>query len=83
MKPFLLRDCSTFCTSGRSFLLATVLLVWWLLPVTVMAASGYRLPLRASTNNRYLVDQSGTPFLIMGDSPQSMVVNLDASDMQN
>jgi hypothetical protein len=47
-----------------------------------MAAPGYRLPLKASTNNRYLTDQSGAPFLIMGDSPQSMVVNIATSDMR-
>jgi len=39
------------------------------------------LPLKASSNNRYLVDQNGAPFLIMGDAPQSLVGNLDASDM--
>src|SRR6266436_2991547 len=27
-------------------------------------------PLRASANNRYLVDQNNTPFLMVGDSPQ-------------
>ena len=33
-------------------------------------------PLRVSKDRRYLVDQHGVPFLVVGDSPQSMVVNL-------
>ena len=33
-------------------------------------------PLKASANNRYLVDQNNTPFLIIGDAPQAMVGNL-------
>jgi hypothetical protein len=39
------------------------------------------LPLKASSNNRYLVDQNGTPFFIMGDAPQSLVGNLSSGDM--
>jgi hypothetical protein len=41
------------------------------------------LPLKASSNGRYLVDQSGTPFLLMGEAPQSILGNLPASDMAN
>jgi hypothetical protein len=33
-------------------------------------------PLRASANQRYLVDQNNQPFLMVGDSPQTMVANL-------
>jgi Protein of unknown function (DUF4038)/Putative collagen-binding domain of a collagenase len=33
-------------------------------------------PLRVSANGRYLVDQSGAPFLIVGDSPQALIGNL-------
>ncbi len=46
-----------------------------------MTTTGYVLPLKASSNNRYLVDQNGTPFLIMGDSPQALVGNLGPTDM--
>lgn len=28
-----------------------------------------KYPLKLSANHRYLVDQAGTPFLIVGDSP--------------
>jgi hypothetical protein len=45
------------------------------------ALPGSLLPLKASSNSRYLVDQYGTPFLIMGDSPQAMVGNLSPGDM--
>ncbi|MGO9274505.1 MAG: DUF4038 domain-containing protein [Terriglobia bacterium] len=47
-----------------------------------LTGDGLLLPLKASSNNRYLVDQNGTPFLIMGDAPQSLVGNLSAGDMK-
>ena len=37
-------------------------------------------PLRISSDRRYLVDQRGRPFLIVGDSPQAMIGNLKVSD---
>jgi hypothetical protein len=33
-------------------------------------------PLKASANNRYLVDQNNVPFLLVGDSPQALIGNL-------
>ena len=33
-------------------------------------------PVKVSANHRYLVDQNDAPFLIMGDCPQSLTVNL-------
>ena len=30
-------------------------------------------PVRASSNNRYLVDQNDQPFMIVGDSPHSLI----------
>jgi hypothetical protein len=33
-------------------------------------------PLKASLNNRYLVDQNNVPFLIIGDAPQTLIANL-------
>jgi hypothetical protein len=33
-------------------------------------------PLKASANNRYLVDQNDVPFLMVGDSPQALIGNL-------
>ncbi|HEX5194094.1 MAG TPA: DUF4038 domain-containing protein [Solirubrobacteraceae bacterium] len=33
-------------------------------------------PLRIGPNRRYLVERTGRPFLIVGDSPQALIVNL-------
>ncbi len=38
-------------------------------------------PLKASANGRYLTDSNGVPFLLMGDSPQSMMANLTLQQM--
>src|SRR5690348_12037941 len=43
---------------------------------TSLAAHGPAYPLKASTNNRFLVDQNDVPFLMVGDSPQNLVANL-------
>ncbi len=37
-------------------------------------------PLRIGPTRRYLVDRSGRPFLIVGDSPQSLIVNASLRD---
>lgn len=42
------------------------------------AAPAY--PLKKSANNRYLVDQNNIPFLIVGDSPQALTVNLTEAE---
>src|SRR5437870_3966812 len=47
-------------------------------PRTVPAAPAY--PLKASANGRYLVDQSNAPVLLVGDSPQALIVNLTTNE---
>jgi Protein of unknown function (DUF4038)/Putative collagen-binding domain of a collagenase len=37
-------------------------------------------PLRVSSNRRYLVDQRNVPFLVVGESPQSMIGNLSLKE---
>src|SRR4051794_11629246 len=37
-------------------------------------------PLKVSRNGRYLVDRRNAPFMIVGDSPQSMIANLSLAD---
>ena len=37
-------------------------------------------PIRPSANNRYLVDADGKPFLMVGDSPQNLIVNLSVPE---
>src|SRR5581483_7980402 len=49
-----------------------------LLTVTGAAAPAY--PLKSSANRRYLVDQNNAPFLVVGDSPHSLVANLNTTD---
>ena len=38
-------------------------------------------PAGVSANHRYLLDQSGKPYLLIGDSPQCLTANLDLADM--
>lgn len=45
-----------------------------------MAGRPFVYPLKISSNRRYVVDQRGRPFLIIGDSPQAMIGNLRVSD---
>jgi hypothetical protein len=40
----------------------------------------FSYPLKVSRNGRYLVDQRNVPFLIIGDSPQSLIGNLSPND---
>src|SRR5262249_9683597 len=44
------------------------------------AAGGPAYPLKKSANGRYLVDQKGKPFLVAGDAPQGLMVDLSESD---
>jgi hypothetical protein len=37
-------------------------------------------PLKVSSNGRYLVDQNGVPFLMVGDAPQAAIGNLSESE---
>ena len=39
-------------------------------------------PLKVSGNRRYLVDQNNTPFLIAGESPQALMVNLSEAEAE-
>jgi Protein of unknown function (DUF4038)/Putative collagen-binding domain of a collagenase len=41
-----------------------------------------RYPLKASSNNRYLVDQNNIPFMIVGDSPHSLIGRMSKSDAE-
>jgi Protein of unknown function (DUF4038)/Putative collagen-binding domain of a collagenase len=44
------------------------------------SADGPVYPLKASGNNRYLVDQNNIPFLMVGDSPQNLITNLSQKE---
>jgi hypothetical protein len=47
---------------------------------TLETSLGAAYPLKASANGRYLVDQNNMPFLVIGDAPHSLIVNLSDSD---
>src|SRR5690242_12082470 len=48
--------------------------------VMALNAWGQVYPLKASSNGRYLTDQGGQPFLIIGDAPHTLVVNVPTAD---
>ena len=41
---------------------------------------GPAFPIKASANNRYLVDQNNAPFLLVGDAPHTMFTNISVAD---
>jgi Protein of unknown function (DUF4038)/Putative collagen-binding domain of a collagenase len=47
---------------------------------TLPAAASPQYPLRKSANGRYLVDQANTPFLMIGDTAWSLMVNISEAD---
>src|SRR5262245_52488784 len=46
----------------------------------IPSAGNPAYPLKKSGNGRYLVDQRGKPFLVAGDAPQALMVNISESD---
>src|SRR5882672_1352178 len=56
----------------------SLLLITFHIAVDATPATNY--PLKISANRRYLVDATGNPFLMVGDSAWSLLVNLNASD---
>jgi Protein of unknown function (DUF4038) len=54
----------------------TPIRVLWVLLFTVVISYGYTYPLKVGPTGRYLVDKTNVPVMIVGDSPQSFVVNL-------
>jgi hypothetical protein len=49
-------------------------------PAPGVARATPAYPLKVSANGRYLVDQKGAPFLVAGESPQALMVNLTEQD---
>jgi hypothetical protein len=47
---------------------------------TALPPASPAYPLKVSSNNRYLVDQNKIPFLMVGDAPQTLIVNLSPAD---
>ena len=49
-------------------------------PFRPRAATAAAYPLKKSANGRYVVDQNDTPFLIIGDTAWSLMVNISEAD---
>src|SRR5215470_6206502 len=52
------------------------------LPAAASTPPMMTLRLKLSSNRRHLVDQKGVPFLIVGDSPWSLIAQLDERDIE-
>jgi len=52
------------------------------LPGTEARPTVALFPLRVSENHRYLMDQNGIPFLIVGDSPQGLIGRLSEKEAE-
>src|SRR5262245_20146459 len=59
-------------------MLAATLLVMFLHAST--GAAGPVYPVKKSANGRYLVDQNNVPYLLTGDSPQALMVNISEAE---
>src|SRR5258707_14520760 len=57
----------------------TISALAWMLGDPWAAASPV-YPLKRSANGRYLVDQNNAPVMIMGDSPQALIVNISETE---
>jgi hypothetical protein len=51
-------------------------------PTQAQNRPGPAFPLKVAKSGRHLVDQSGTPFLIAGESPQALIANLSEKDAE-
>jgi uncharacterized repeat protein (TIGR01451 family) len=62
--------------------LRAIIIIIGLLPLWFFTVGGSPVyPVKISSNNpRILVDQNNVPFLMVGDSPQSLIVNLSAAN---
>lgn len=54
---------------------------WLTLGKVRPATMSPRFPLRVSENRRYLEDAAGTPFLVVGDTPWSLIAQLNEADI--
>ena len=60
--------------------LLTIVLACVSLWCDVATAATAAYPLKKSANGRYLVDASNVPFMMVGDSPQALMVNISETE---
>src|SRR5439155_19361003 len=58
-------------------------LLGFLLLSALIPAQAATFPLKVSANNRYLVDQQNQPFLVVGDTPRSLIVQPTEEDIEH
>jgi hypothetical protein len=72
------------------FLFVTLVVLAGIVPSSALAQAQSQatitatpaFPTNISANGRYLVDQNGVPFLLVGDSPQAMIGTLSEADAE-
>src|SRR5690242_18310638 len=62
------------------FLKSRALLALRVFALPFLASAGPAYPLKMSIDRRFLVDQSNAPVMIVGDSPQALMVNLTTNE---
>jgi hypothetical protein len=80
------KKMSTRFAGWFAILVVSVLVCWPPVSGLTAAPKASKAPtsdlhLKLSNNGRYLVDQKGNPFLVVGDSPWSLIAQLDQKDM--
>lgn len=71
--------------SGQYAKVLPYLLTWSLVALAAGipgAAGAVTYPVVKSANGRYLVDQGGAPYLMVGDAPQALIVNVTEADAE-
>jgi hypothetical protein len=64
------------------FVPACLLVSACILFAAVTGASAADYPLKKSANGRYLVDQNDVPYMILGESPQALIVNVTEAEAE-
>src|SRR5215813_11731495 len=73
-------SCLCYPTARRMNALKLIAALSGLFTLTTSSPAGPAYPVKKSPNNRYLVDQNNVPFLMVGDSPQALIVNLTEAE---
>lgn len=65
-----------------NYQICRLLLIWLIAVAATSAAAPPAYPLKLAPGGRYLVDQKDAPFLIAGESPQAMMVDVSEDDAE-
>jgi len=73
-------DNAVHCVKAPLRILAVLALTSLAMSPPLASGGSPTYPLKRSANGRYLVDQNNAPVLIVGDSPQALMVNLATNE---